>query len=410
MDYCIFPPEEMPEGIIDLPLSKSISNRVLILNALTGNRGRIERTAECDDTAVMLTALSQTSDEVNIGAAGTAMRFLTAYFAMQPGRTVTITGTERMCNRPIALLVDALRQCGASIEYVDKEGYPPLKIHGCRLAGGDITLPASVSSQYVSALLMVAPYMREGLVLSLVGEMISKPYIMMTLSMMRQWGMDSVWNGNEIRVLPGRYKPVHFSVESDWSAASYWYEIAALVPGAVVELSGLHDVSVQGDSRVSEFFVHLGVETDFLHDGVRLRHVGMSDRSCLSVDLTNQPDLAQTLVVTCVLLHRPFCFTGLQSLKIKETDRIAALKCELTKLGYRITDREDSILEWNGEQTEAEHLPAIDTYDDHRMAMAFAPACIFYPGLEIRCPEVVSKSYPAFWEHLRQAGFEISRV
>lgn len=408
MSIHLLAPERI-DARIQLPSSKSICNRALILNALSGSKWPLGNLSDCDDTRVMVRAFEEGGPDFDIMAAGTAMRFLTAYLAQCEG-VWTITGSERMRHRPIRLLVDALRSLGARIDYLGEEGFPPLRIYGKMLEGGRLMLSAGVSSQYISALLMVAPYMREGLILSLVGEMISKPYIMMTLSMMRQWGMDSVWNGNEIRVLPGRYKPVHFSVESDWSAASYWYEIAALVPGAVVELSGLHDVSVQGDSRVSEFFAHLGVETDFLHDGVRLRHVGMSDRSCLSVDLTNQPDLAQTLVVTCVLLHRPFCFIGLQSLKIKETDRIAALKCELAKLGYRITDREDSILEWNGEQTEAEHLPAIDTYDDHRMAMAFAPACIFYPGLEIRCPEVVSKSYPAFWEHLRQAGFEISRV
>lgn len=404
----LFAPERV-DTRIQLPSSKSICNRALILNALSGSEWPIGNLSDCDDTRVMVRAFKEGGSDFDIMAAGTAMRFLTAYLAQSEGMW-TITGSERMRHRPIRLLVDALRSLGARIDYIGEEGFPPLRIYGKTLEGGRLMLSAGVSSQYISALLMVAPYMREGLVLSLVGELISKPYIMMTLSMMREWGVGSEWNGNEIRVLPRRYKPVRFSVESDWSAASYWYEIAALIPGAVVELSGLHDVSVQGDSRVSEFFAHLGVETDFLQDGVRLRHVGMSDRSCLSIDLTDQPDLAQTLVVTCVLLHRPFCFTGLQSLKIKETDRIAALKCELAKLGYRITDREDSILEWTGEQTEAEHSLAIDTYDDHRMAMAFAPACIFYPGLEIRCPEVVSKSYPAFWEHLRQAGFEISRV
>ena len=262
MDYCIFPPEEMPEGIIDLPLSKSISNRVLILNALTGNRGRIERTAECDDTAVMLTALSQTSDEVNIGAAGTAMRFLTAYFAMQPGRTVTITGTERMCNRPIALLVDALRQCGASIEYVDKEGYPPLKIHGCRLTGGDITLPASVSSQYVSALLMTAPLMEHGLKLTLTDGIVSLPYIKMTLGLMKEWGVDSDFTDNVITVEPQHYTPVDFKVEADWSAASYWYEIEALSSGDL-SLRGLSRNSLQGDSHVADFFTGLGVNSEW---------------------------------------------------------------------------------------------------------------------------------------------------
>lgn len=410
MDYCIFPPEEMPEGTIDLPLSKSISNRVLILNALTGNRGRIERTAECDDTAVMLTALSQTSDEVNIGAAGTAMRFLTAYFAMQPGRTVTITGTERMCNRPIALLVDALRQCGASIEYVDKEGYPPLKIHGCRLTGGDITLPASVSSQYVSALLMTAPLMEHGLKLTLTDGIVSLPYIKMTLGLMKEWGVDSDFTDNVITVEPQLYTPVDFKVEADWSAASYWYEIEALSSGDL-SLRGLSRNSLQGDSHVADFFTGLGVNSEWDGDVMELMpSPDLTPR--ITLDMSEQPDLAQTVVVTCAMLGLPFHITGLSTLKIKETDRLTALRDELRKLSFVIDIVDDNALEWEGARcpVDTSHPVVIDTYQDHRMAMAFAPVALYIPGLIIRNADVVTKSYPEYWDHLRSIGFTTKEV
>lgn len=410
MDYCIFPPEEMPEGIIDLPLSKSISNRVLILNALTGNRGRIERTAECDDTAVMLTALSQTSDEVNIGAAGTAMRFLTAYFAMQPGRTVTITGTERMCNRPIALLVDALRQCGASIEYVDKKGYPPLKIHGCRLTGGDITLPASVSSQYVSSLLMTAPLMEHGLKLTLTDGIVSLPYIKMTLGLMKEWGVDSDFTDNVITVKPQHYTPVDFKVEADWSAASYWYEIEALSSGDL-SLRGLSRNSLQGDSHVADFFTGLGVNSEWDDDMMELMpSPDLTPR--ITLDMSEQPDLAQTVVVTCAMLGLPFHITGLSTLKIKETDRLTALRDELRKLSFVIDIVDDNALEWEGARcpVDTSHPVVIDTYQDHRMAMAFAPVALYIPGLIIRNADVVTKSYPEYWDHLRSIGFTTKEV
>lgn len=410
MDYCIFPPEEMPEGIIDLPLSKSISNRVLILNALTGNRGRIERTAECDDTTVMFTALSQTSDEVNIGAAGTAMRFLTAYFAMQPGRTVTINGTERMCNRPIALLVDALRQCGASIEYVDKEGYPPLKIHGCRLTGGDITLPASVSSQYVSALLMTAPLMEHGLKLTLTDGIVSLPYIKMTLGLMKEWGVDSDFTDNVITVEPQHYTPVDFKVEADWSAASYWYEIEALSSGDL-SLRGLSRNSLQGDSHVADFFTGLGVNSEWDDDVMELMpSPDLTPR--ITLDMSEQPDLAQTVVVTCAMLGLPFHITGLSTLKIKETDRLTALRDELRKLSFVIDIVDDNALEWEGARcpVDTSRPVVIDTYQDHRMAMAFAPVALYIPGLIIRNADVVTKSYPEYWDHLRSIGFTTKEV
>lgn len=406
MNLSLFPPEQI-KARIQLPSSKSICNRVLLLKALSGSESPIENLSDCDDTRVMVQAFDVAGTSIDVQGAGTAMRFLTAYLSQREGEWV-ITGSERMRHRPIRLLVDALRSLGARIEYIGEEGFPPLHISGTSLYGGFLSLDAGVSSQYVSALLMIAPYMRNGLNLTLTGNLISKPYIAMTLNLMKEWGIVSEWRGDTIDVPTGCYTPIPFSVEADWSAASYWYEMVALFPGSVVELPGLRKDSLQGDARIVDFFIPLGVETEYRREGVQLRHVGMDDFSPLSLDLTNQPDLAQTLVVTCALLHRPFCFKGLQTLKIKETDRIAALKCELAKLGYRIVERQSSVLEWSGEQVDApSSLPAIDTYDDHRMAMAFAPAARFFPGLEIRCPEVVGKSYPAFWTHLGQVGFKM---
>ncbi|MBQ7824377.1 MAG: 3-phosphoshikimate 1-carboxyvinyltransferase, partial [Bacteroidaceae bacterium] len=334
--------------------------------------------------------------------------FLTAYFSVQEGER-TITGTPRMQQRPIRLLVDALRSLGANIEYLNNEGFPPLKINGQKLTGGTLTLEGNVSSQYISALLMIAPYMEKGLSLTLSGEIISKPYIEMTIQLMREYGVSTDWDENIIRIAPQRYTPTAFHVESDWSAASYWYEIASLIPNSVFELSGLKNPSTQGDARIAEFFKPLGVETQYTETGIRLTHTDIRKNE-INLDLTNQPDLAQTLVVTCALLNIPFRFTGLQSLKIKETDRITALKTELSKLGYVITDKNNSVLEWGGQRKSPETAPDIDTYDDHRMAMAFAPAAMLFPGLIINHPEVVSKSYPDFWNDLRQCGFSINEV
>lgn len=406
MSITLIAPQYIATRIV-LPSSKSICNRALVIRALSGGDTPLENLSDCDDTRVMIRAFAEGGPDFDIMAAGTAMRFLTAYLAQKPGEW-TITGTERMCHRPIHLLVDALRSLGADIDYIGEEGYPPLRIKGALLRGGALALRAGVSSQYISALLMIAPYMQEGLTLTLTGEMISRPYIAMTLQMMSHWGIDCEWNDNVICVPRGAYAALPFTVESDWSAASYWYEMVALMPGSEVALPALYAESTQGDSRVAEFFTSLGVETSFTPDGVRLRHVGMSDSAPLRIDLTNQPDLAQTLVVTCTMLGRPFCFTGLQSLRIKETDRIAALECELAKLGYVVTDRLDSVMEWRGERCAPQATPIIDTYDDHRMAMAFAPVAGRVPGLEIAHPEVVSKSYPTFWEHLAHAGFTIS--
>ncbi len=396
------------EATVMLPASKSISNRVLVMNALAGGGGRISNVAVCDDTDAMQRALRETGGYVNIGAAGTAMRFLTAYFAGCEGRTVTLDGTARMRQRPIGVLVDALRQCGAKISYEGEAGFPPLRIEGQRLhADGPVELAGNVSSQYISALMMVAPYMDGGLTLRLKGGMISRPYIEMTASLMRRFGGEVEVADGEVRIAPQRYVVTDFSVESDWSAASYWYEMQTLIPQLKVRLSGLQQRSVQGDSRVAEFFACLGVETVFTDCGVQLNCLAGQRPARVDFDLSGQPDLAQTLVVTACLADIPFRMTGLSTLKIKETDRIEALRSQLAKLGYPLEVEPDYSLRWDGRRTEPQENPEIETFDDHRMAMAFAPVAVKFPGLVILDAGVVSKSYPDYWKHLSEVGFSM---
>lgn len=404
MDYRIFPPEEMIDATITLPLSKSISNRALIINALTPNAKPLQKVANCDDTDAMLSALNSSEENINIGAAGTAMRFLTAYFASTPGRKVVLDGSERMRQRPIKALVDALRNCGAKIEYTQNEGFPPLAINGNNLEGGEVTLPASISSQYISALLMVAPLMQNGLTITLEGEITSRPYILMTLSMMSRWGVECTFEGNIIRVPHCQYSPIEFDIEADWSAASYWYEISALSAGCIA-LKGLDEKSLQGDSYLIKYFEKLGVDSQFEDEELTLMP-SPEQLSHIELDLSEQPDIAQTIAVTCCMLRIPFRLTGLATLKIKETDRLEALKTELAKLSFDLRIEQDSVLIWEGDQHPVFEQPRIDTYKDHRMAMAFAPAALYIPGLIINDIEVVSKSYPEFWDHLTETGFE----
>ena len=405
MEYQIKAPAKL-QASIQLPASKSISNRALILHALSYSPYDIVNLSDCDDTEVMVAALNSDSKDFDIKAAGTAMRFLTAFLSKIVGEW-TITGTERMKNRPIKLLVDALNSLGARIEYIEKEGYPPLRIFGSALQGGEISLSGGVSSQYISALLMVAPLMENGLTIHLEGNVISRPYILLTLQLMEQFGVKASWTGQTIKVVPQEYKPIPFTVESDWSGASYWYQMAALNKDAEVELLGLFKNSLQGDAAVAGIFTQLGVSTTFTDKGVTLKKNGNLCTK-LVYNFVNEPDLAQTFVVTCVLLNIPFRFSGLQSLKIKETDRIEALRTELKKLGYFLTVEGNSVLTWNGERCEPEEHPVIATYEDHRMAMAFAPAAFAIPqGICIAEPQVVSKSYPHYWDDLRKAGFEI---
>lgn len=406
-------------GRIVLPASKSISGRALVINALSGSSLLPDNLSDSDDTQAMLNALREMPEVIDIGAAGTAMRFLTAYLSVTPG-THTITGTERMKHRPIGILVDALRTLGADIAYEGEEGFPPLRIAGRNdIEGGELSVPGNVSSQYISALLMIAPTLKKGLRLTLTGQIASRPYLDMTVSMMRDFGAEVEWIAKDvIEVKPGSYRQRPYHIESDWSAASYWYEMIALSPdaGAQVELVGLHHDSIQGDSKVWQLMSELGVATEYYEEPngteiIRLRKTG--NLAChFCHDFSHQPDLAQTFAVTCAMLDVPFRLVGLQSLRIKETDRIAALVEELGKIVC--LEGNDSELLWEGFYNidDLELLPfeefTFDTYDDHRMAMALAPVCLRTGGeIVINNPEVVSKSYPHYWEDLEKVGFSI---
>ena len=413
MQYNITAPKAL-DLTVQLPASKSISNRALIIHALSGSDVLPENLSDCDDTDVIVKALEDNPYEINIKAAGTAMRFMTAYLATRNGEEHVITGTERMKHRPIHILVDALRRLGADIEYMDEEGFPPLRIKGRQLEGGQLEVPGNVSSQFISALLLIGPCLRDGLTLSLTGDIISRPYIDLTLWMIREFGADADWSGYDTIAVGGSYKKRSYFIENDWSAASYWYEMMALSKqeGNVLRLEGLMDGSKQGDSSVRYIFSLLGVKSTFgttkegVPTTVTLRHCGRCVPR-LEYDFVNSPDLAQTFVVCCLMLGVPFYFRGLSTLKIKETDRIEALKNETRKLGFVIHDKNDSELYWDGERCEPQADAAIDTYEDHRMALAFAPAAFRMDSLHINNPQVVSKSYPHFWSDLKTCGFGI---
>lgn len=412
---CInYTPTDALHVAANLPASKSISNRALVVASLGNFVGMLQNLAICDDTKAVLDALSTNTHTPNIGAAGTAMRFLTAYYAQKEG-VWELSGSERMHNRPIAVLVDALRAVGASISYAQKEGYPPLRIAGTELTGGEVYLNGGVSSQYISALLMVAPLMQQGLVLHLTGQVVSVPYIEMTLSLMHHFGVVSQVSraaaldhavgteaqsnvGLTIRIAPQRYTPSALVVENDWSAASYWYAVVALHPNATIRMEQLQADSWQGDAQLVRLFEPLGVKTTFTGSGVELSKKSISLPTRYVCDLKNQPDLAQTLVVACLLLEVPFVFSGLGNLKIKETNRIDALITECAKLGYVLKETAPGVLAWEGEKLPVKQPITIDTYEDHRMAMAFAPAVLKLGSLRINNPQVVTKSYPQFWE------------
>lgn len=412
--YEIIAPETLSADI-NLPASKSISNRALIIHALSG--GQLpQNLSDCDDTRAVVNALRDMPETIDVGAAGTAMRFMTAYLAVTEGEHV-ITGSERMRHRPVGVLVDALRMLGATINYVAEEGYPPLHISGHPLLGGKLEIPGNVSSQFISALLLIGPVMHLGLSLHLTGEIVSRPYIDLTIHVMHGFGAEVDWTSPDtIEVQPKPYSNAPYLIENDWSASSYWYELASLYPisEANVSMRGLEDSSRQGDSVVKYIFSLLGVKTAFdePHSGkpttVRLtRH--LDSVSQLSYDFLNCPDLAQTVVATCCGLGVTFHFTGLASLRIKETDRLVALQRELRKLGFIIQIINNEELLWDGSVCEPSMEP-IDTYEDHRMAMAIAPLAVKFPGLRINNPEVVTKSYPDFWKDLRKASFTINNI
>jgi 3-phosphoshikimate 1-carboxyvinyltransferase len=414
MQYTITAPKALKQTV-QLPASKSISNRALVIHALSGGDVLPENLSDCDDTEVIISALKDNPYEINIKAAGTAMRFMTAYLATRDGEEHVITGTERMKHRPIHILVDALRGLGADIEYVGKEGFPPLRIKGGKLEGGQLEVPGNVSSQFISALLLIGPCLSSGLTLRLTGDLISRPYIDLTLWMMREFGADADWSAFDTITVAGKpYSQRPYYIENDWSAASYWYEMMALSKQEddEIRLEGLMDGSKQGDSSVRYIFSLLGVKTTFgtkkegVPTTVTLRHSGRCVPR-LEYDFVNAPDMAQTFVVCCLMLDVPFYFRGLSTLKIKETDRIEALKKEALKLGFVLHDKNDSELYWDGERCEPMEDAAIDTYEDHRMALAFAPAAFRLKQLRINNPQVVTKSYPSYWEDIKAAGFAL---
>ena len=394
---------------VQLPLSKSLSNRTLLIAALQGDDVAQWRdaVAQCDDTAAMLNALLSREATVNVGPAGTAMRFLTAYFAAQPGRHVVIDGSERMRQRPIAPLVDALRQAGASISYLERTGFPPLAIEGKALrTTAPVEIDGSVSSQFTSALLMLAPCVG-GMTLRLKGDVASRPYIDMTLRLMEQCGAVVHRHGDhEIVVEEGQYYIEPRPVEADWSAASYWLAWQALLPQSSIVLTGLDNDSLQGDRRALDLVHRLGVDAQWRNGDLELSCTRKVKLARFEEDFSPTPDLAQTFAVLLCLRGIPFTLTGLSTLRIKETDRIAALQTELAKLGYTLHAGND-YLEWNGAFTPKCRCVAIDTHDDHRMAMAMSLAAARFDGVIINDPGVVTKSYPLYWNQLSNSGFQL---
>lgn len=398
--FLVHPPKQAIRAEIALASSKSESNRALIINALTGFKSELSNISEARDSQTMLRLLNSDDATADVIDAGTTMRFLTAYFAAT-GQEKLMTGTPRMCERPIGILVDALRTLGAQISYEKVEGYPPLKLSGFSYSGtSEVAIRGDVSSQYISALLMIAPTLPQGITLKLEGEIGSRPYIEMTLQQMGQFGIkyQADWAAKTIHIPAQPYTPTAYAIESDWSGASYWYSIVALAEDAEVELLGLKENSLQGDSAIADIMEHLGVRSTFTKRGVLLQKTVPT--TTIGWDFTDCPDLAQTVAVCCAIKNIHLIMTGVESLKIKETDRILALQQELHKLGAELREVEKN---HQYEVVKLQNLPekpvSIDTYDDHRMAMAFAPVGMVSPII-IDEPGVVVKSYPSFWNHL----------
>jgi 3-phosphoshikimate 1-carboxyvinyltransferase len=392
---------------IPLTGSKSECNRALIMQALSDGVVRVENISEAADTVTLNNILRDKAQKiVDIGPAGTAMRFLTAFYSLQDTE-ILLTGSERMKQRPIGILVDALRTLGADIQYAEKEGFPPLKIRGpLQQKTNKVSIKGNISSQYISALLLIAPKLEQGLNLVIEGELTSKPYVQMTLAMMEQAGIRHTWTDNVISITKQPFNKSVINVEPDWSAASYWYAIAALSKEARLFLPGLNGYSLQGDSMITEIMANFGITSQFKDGGVYLmKEAKKLERKIF--DFKECPDLAQTVIVCCAALGHDATFTGLETLKIKETDRVNALQTELAKIGVKLIEKNQTYkLDCSG--LDLNKKIKIATYDDHRMAMAFAPLALVMPELEIEDHLVVEKSYPDFWKHLELAGFNIS--
>lgn len=380
---------------IPLPSSKSESNRVLVIDALTEGENQISNLAEARDTQTMIRLLKDNPPVFDVLDAGTTMRFLTA-FATVTNQKKVMTGTPRMCERPIGILVDTLRAIGADIHYLGIEGYPPLAVHGLpEQTNEKVKIRGDVSSQYISAMLMIAPILPKGLELELEGKVGSRTYIEMTLELMAQFGIKYTWEGNKISVAHQAYQPTTFAVESDWSGASYWFSLLACADSGALFLVGLKENSLQGDSKIVEIMDHLGIKSTFNSEGVLLQKQPL--KGLKSWDFTHCPDLAQTVAVTCAILGQDAVFTGLESLRIKETDRIYALQQELAKFNADLKEIEPEVFKVIPSVTMPRKVQ-IHTYEDHRMAMAFMPL-VTKTDVLIEDPEVVNKSYPSFWKH-----------
>ncbi|HAK29440.1 MAG TPA: 3-phosphoshikimate 1-carboxyvinyltransferase [Sphingobacterium sp.] len=405
-------PAKKIQGTVQLTGSKSESNRALIIQSLSKGQVEIANLSEAADTVTLNRVLKIASEPqpgyntIDIGPAGTAMRFLTAYLNLVKGNFI-LTGTERMQQRPIGILVDAMKEIGAEIHYETKVGYPPLKIEGGLFQGKDrVKIKGNISSQYISALLLIAPALKKGLTLEIEGELTSRPYVSMTLDMLKSVGIQYEWTENAIKIAPQAFEKQTIYVEPDWSAASYWYAIVALADAdASIVLPGLRQHSLQGDIAITDIMEHFGVYSSFESDGLHLTKKEINSDKTL-FDFKECPDLAQTVVVVAAALKRDVSFTGLETLKIKETDRIAALQTEIAKFGAELIEDGDTYHLKTAGVYQPEDV-TFETYEDHRMAMAFAPLALVFDQIKIAEPQVVEKSYPDFWKHLQAQAFII---
>jgi 3-phosphoshikimate 1-carboxyvinyltransferase len=397
-------------GKLKLSGSKSISNRLLIMQALSASKAELKNLSDSDDTIIMKQALASELKLVDIGMTGTAMRFLTAYFAIQNRETI-LSGAPRMKKRPIKDLVNALRELGADISYLEKEGFPPLKISGKELEGGTIVMQSSISSQFISALLMIAPLMKKGLQLRLDGELLSRPYIQMTLSLMQEQGINYTWEDNLIQVEAGSYQNTIASVESDWSSISYIYEVLALADSGKIEIESVDENSVQGDQKLMEFFKHFGISSAIENSILKIeKEANFILPASLEIDCEATPDLAQTFAPTACALGVHLKMTGLKNLPFKESNRLEAIKLELEKIGATTNIIDNEALEIIPGADFSQLNLEFDTHHDHRMALSLAPLALKAKHLIINDAEVVNKSYKSFWKDLGKLSFDITFV
>jgi len=386
MNYKISHPTKVVNCEIDLPSSKSISNRLLIIKALCKEKFLIKNLSESDDTILLKNALNSKEKTINVSHAGTSFRFLTSFLSIQKGKEFILNGSDRMKERPIKELVNSLQELGVKIEYLEKEDFPPLKIIGTEIDGGEIEIDGTISSQFISSLLLIAPNLRNGLILKIKGELVSKSYVLMTLKLMGEFGINWTWNKDVITILKQEYVAKNYTVESDWSAATFWFQSASLSEKCKIILRGLNEESIQGDSACKKIFKDLGVDSVFKNGDLILtknKRISPSE----TYNLIETPDIYQSLKCTLFTLNKDSEFTGIQTLRNKETDRIAAVENELLKLNTP---------------------KIIETYNDHRMAMSFAPLSLKFGELQISNPGVISKSYPNYWKDLKKGGFKIS--